>query len=188
MVLAVLFFDRLKLDDPVGALSVHLCGGIWGTLAVGIFSTNPAYTFLTQFTGVACAAVSFPCALAIFYVLKKTIGIRVSEDEELRLGLTSESTAWRLTPGSRFSATNKIIEAKNLTPLSRRFAWCGPAGEPFKKLSLSRSSGFLSLRPGGALSSKNDRSISRIQFRQRARARGQRRVSGSPPERYCARS
>ena len=39
---------------------------------------------LTQFTGVACAAVSFPCALAIFYVLKKTIGIRVSEDEELR--------------------------------------------------------------------------------------------------------
>ena len=84
VVLAVLFFDRLKLDDPVGALSVHLCGGIWGTLAVGIFSTNPAYTFLTQFTGVACAAVSFPCALAIFYVLKKTIGIRVSEDEELR--------------------------------------------------------------------------------------------------------
>ncbi len=84
VVLAVLFFDRLKLDDPVGALSVHLCGGIWGTLAVGIFSTNPAYTFLTQLTGVACAAVSFPCALAIFYVLKKTIGIRVSEDEELR--------------------------------------------------------------------------------------------------------
>lgn len=84
VVLAVLFFDRLRLDDPVGALSVHLCGGIWGTLAVGIFSTNPEYTFLTQLTGAVCAAVSFPCALTIFWLLKKTIGIRVSENEELR--------------------------------------------------------------------------------------------------------
>ena len=81
---SVLLFDRLRLDDPVGALSVHLCGGIWGTLAVGIFSTNPEYTFLTQLAGAGCAALSFPCALAIFWVLKKTIGIRVSADEELR--------------------------------------------------------------------------------------------------------
>ena len=83
-VLAVLCFDRLRLDDPVGALSVHLCGGIWGTLAVGIFSVNPDHTILKQLIGVVCAAVAFPCALAIFYVLKKTIGIRVSVDEELR--------------------------------------------------------------------------------------------------------
>ena len=42
VVFAVPFFDKLKLDDPVGALSVHLVNGIWGTLAVGIFASNPA--------------------------------------------------------------------------------------------------------------------------------------------------
>lgn len=84
VVVAVLLFDRLLLDDPVGALSVHLVCGVWGTLAVGIFSTNPDHTFFTQLIGVlAVAAVAFPAALLIFQVLKKTIGVRVSEDEEL---------------------------------------------------------------------------------------------------------
>jgi Amt family ammonium transporter len=82
-VLGVLFFDKLKIDDPVGALSVHLVGGVFGTLAVGIFS--PDYTFLTQLLGVVSyGVVCFPAALLIFFVLKKTMGIRVSEEEEMK--------------------------------------------------------------------------------------------------------
>jgi Amt family ammonium transporter len=84
VVFGVSLFDKLKLDDPVGALSVHLLCGIWGTLAVGIFSTNPDHSFLTQLLGVAAyGAVSFAGALALFALLKFTIGIRVSEEEEL---------------------------------------------------------------------------------------------------------
>jgi len=81
---SVMFFDRIKIDDPVGAVSVHLVCGIWGTLAVGIFSTNPEYSFLVQLAGVACYGVfAFTCALGIFGALKLTMGIRVSEAEEL---------------------------------------------------------------------------------------------------------
>ena len=79
----VLFFDMVKLDDPVGALSVHLVNGVWGTLAVGIFSAS--YSFMTQLLGVVViGAASFACAFAIFFVLKKLFGIRVTEKEELR--------------------------------------------------------------------------------------------------------
>ncbi len=86
VVLAVIFIDtRLKLDDPVGALSVHLVCGVWGTLAVGIFSTNPAHTLWIQLVGVASyAVVAFPAAFAIMWVVKKTCGIRVSEEEEIK--------------------------------------------------------------------------------------------------------
>jgi Amt family ammonium transporter len=84
-VLGVMFFDKLKIDDPVGALSVHLVNGVFGTLAVGIFSTSPDYTFMTQLIGVLSYGVfCFPAALLIFFVLKKTMGIRVSEEEELK--------------------------------------------------------------------------------------------------------
>ena len=84
IVFAVSFIDAIKLDDPVGAIAVHLICGIWGTLAVGLFSTNPEHTFLIQLTGVACYAVF--CIIASFlilFTLKKTDGIRVSEKEEL---------------------------------------------------------------------------------------------------------
>jgi len=84
VVFGVSMFDRLKLDDPVGALSVHLLCGIWGTLAVGIFSSDPGHAFGTQLLGVlAYGAVSFATAALLFVVLKVTIGIRVSEEEEL---------------------------------------------------------------------------------------------------------
>jgi Amt family ammonium transporter len=84
VVYSVMFFDRVKIDDPVGAISVHLVCGIWGTLAVGIFSTNPEHSFVTQLIGVAAyGAAAFGAALAIFGTLKATIGIRVSEGEEL---------------------------------------------------------------------------------------------------------
>jgi len=85
VVFAVFLFDRIKLDDPVGATSVHLVNGIWGTLAVGIFSTNPDHSFMVQLIGVAAyGAASFISAFLIFLVLKLTIGIRVDADEELR--------------------------------------------------------------------------------------------------------
>ncbi len=81
---SVMFFDRVKIDDPVGAISVHLVCGIWGTLAVGIFSTNPDHSFLKQLIGIACyGGFTFASALGIFALLKWTIGIRVSEEEEL---------------------------------------------------------------------------------------------------------
>lgn len=84
IVFAVAFIDAIKLDDPVGAIAVHLICGIWGTLAVGIFSTNPEHTFLIQLTGVACYAVfCLATSFLIIFTLKKTVGIRVSEREEL---------------------------------------------------------------------------------------------------------
>jgi Amt family ammonium transporter len=84
VVFSVVAFDRIKLDDPVGAISVHLTCGIWGTLAVGIFSTNPEHSFLTQLVGVgAYGLFAFGAAAAIFGVLRVTLGIRVSEEEEL---------------------------------------------------------------------------------------------------------
>ena len=85
VVVSVLAIDRAKLDDPVGAVSVHLVCGIWGTLAVGIFSAD--FSFVTQLIGVLAYGVfSFISALAIFAAIKAAIGIRVSEEEE-RMGL-----------------------------------------------------------------------------------------------------
>lgn len=84
IVFAVSCIDRLKLDDPVGAIAVHLFCGIWGTLAVGIFSTNPEHTFMAQLIGVACyAGFCLVTSFIILFALKKTVGIRVSEKEEL---------------------------------------------------------------------------------------------------------
>lgn len=84
VVLSAITLDKFKLDDVVGAVSVHLTCGIWGTLAVGIFSTNPDHTFGTQLIGVlSYGAVAFPLALLIFYILKLTIGVRVSEEHEI---------------------------------------------------------------------------------------------------------
>ena len=84
---AVLLIDRAKIDDPVGAISVHLVCGIWGTLAVGLFSVNADHSFGAQLIGVlSFGAFVFPAALAIFYCIKATMGLRVSAEEE-RAGL-----------------------------------------------------------------------------------------------------
>ncbi len=83
VVFSVIFIDRIKMDDPVGAISVHLTCGIWGTLAVGIFS--PDHSFLTQLIGVlAYGAFAFTAAFLIFSVIKATMGLRVSEEDERR--------------------------------------------------------------------------------------------------------
>ncbi len=81
---SVVFFDKIKIDDPVGAISVHLTCGIWGTLAVGIFSTNPEHTLGAQALGVvAYGAATLVSAFAIFGSVKALMGLRVSEEEEL---------------------------------------------------------------------------------------------------------
>ena len=86
MPFAVVFFDRRKIDDPVGATSVHLVCGVLGTLAVGVFGAKAGLDqLLIQLTGVAAiGGFSFVASFAILYALKKTIGIRVSEEEELK--------------------------------------------------------------------------------------------------------
>lgn len=85
VVFAVVFFDRLKIDDPVGAISVHLIGGIWGTLAVGLFGNLAGFQqLLSQLLGIgAVGAFCFVSSWLIFFSLKRTIGIRVDEREEL---------------------------------------------------------------------------------------------------------
>lgn len=82
---AVMFFDRIKIDDPVGAISVHLVCGIWGTLAVGIFGEMASVSqFFTQLLGVlAYGAATVTFAVIVFSVLRSTMGIRVDPEEEL---------------------------------------------------------------------------------------------------------
>ncbi len=83
VVLSVLFLDKIKIDDPVGAISVHLVCGIFGTLAVGIWGAKAGSAqFMTQLTGVAAYSLTFVAAFAIFFVIKLVMGLRVSPEEE----------------------------------------------------------------------------------------------------------
>jgi Amt family ammonium transporter len=106
VVLAVLFFDRLRIDDPVGALSVHLVNGVFGTLAVGLFADKRVASALgtdspllsngllvdgtlkqlgVQALGViSVGAFVFAVAFVLWLVIKVTMGIRVSREEEMR--------------------------------------------------------------------------------------------------------
>ncbi|MFL5729064.1 MAG: ammonium transporter [Cytophagaceae bacterium] len=85
VVFSVLIFDRMKVDDPVGAVSVHLVCGTWGTLAVGIFGKlKGPDQILSQLIG--CAAIGiFTCTVSflILLLIRKTLGLRVSQKQEL---------------------------------------------------------------------------------------------------------
>lgn len=104
VVVSVLFWDRLKIDDPVGALSVHLVCGMFGTIAVGLFASPEVLSaygmdayckaglfygggvaqLVTQLTGIVTVGVSiFVPSLILWALLKATVGIRVSEKEEI---------------------------------------------------------------------------------------------------------
>jgi len=88
---SVLFFEKIKVDDPVGAVSVHLVGGIFGTLSVGLFATEGGLFWgggfartATQVVGIAAVgAATFSLTFFAWWILRATVGIRVSADEEL---------------------------------------------------------------------------------------------------------
>ena len=85
VVVAVNLIDRWKLDDPVGAIAVHLFCGIWGTIAVGIIGAKASLDqFLVQF--ISISIIAFFCCVSAFLILftiKKTLGLRVSNREEM---------------------------------------------------------------------------------------------------------
>jgi ammonium transporter, Amt family len=99
VVLSVIMFDKIRIDDPVGALSVHLVNGVFGTLCVGLFAQDKitgtatgsglffgggSKLFIVQLTGVvSVAAYTFLVSLIAWGVLKATMGIRVSLQEEI---------------------------------------------------------------------------------------------------------
>jgi len=83
VVFAVPLFDKLKIDDPVGALSVHLVNGIWGTLAVGIFVAD--VSFMDQLKGVAVVgAIVFPLSFFVIFVLNKISKFRAEDDNQVQ--------------------------------------------------------------------------------------------------------
>ena len=82
VVFAIPLFDKLELDDPVGALSVHLVNGIWGTLAVGIFVAD--VSFLAQLKGVAIVGIYvFSISFVVLYTINKIIKFTADDDEQL---------------------------------------------------------------------------------------------------------
>jgi Amt family ammonium transporter len=98
VVLGVLMFDKLKVDDPVGALAVHLLNGVWGTLALGLFYDDTVATniaalatglsrfeqTLVQLKGIAAVGLFTVCVSTVFWLaIKLTLGLRVSEEEEV---------------------------------------------------------------------------------------------------------
>lgn len=86
VVLSVLLFDKIKVDDPVGAISVHGVNGAWGTLAAGLFHVNGISLKVigVQLLGIgACFLWVFPAAYVLFKLIAKTMGLRVSKEEEL---------------------------------------------------------------------------------------------------------
>lgn len=107
---SVVFFDsKLKLDDPVGATSVHLVCGIWGTLAVGIFGIGE-FSFVTQLIGVASiGAFTFTFTFAMFFLLKKTVGIRVSEEHEIK-GLDVSEHDMQAYQGVETAVYDMVVE------------------------------------------------------------------------------
>ena len=86
VVFSILFFDRIKVDDPVGAISVHGVCGIWGTLAVGLSffnGGNEDLSLVTQLIGtLSICGFAFLASLIIFLVIKGVFGLRVDADEE----------------------------------------------------------------------------------------------------------
>jgi len=95
------FFEKIKVDDPIYALSVHGAAGIWGTLANGLFATEELATkvnvgkaglfdgggwdqFIVQLESVVvCGAFAFVASFIVLWVVKKTIGFRVTEEQEI---------------------------------------------------------------------------------------------------------
>ncbi len=85
VVFSVMAIDNLKIDDPVGAISVHLVCGIWGTIAAGLFDYTGSYSVGTQLLGIAAYGITCVIAAGILFgAIKAILGVRVSEEEEIQ--------------------------------------------------------------------------------------------------------
>lgn len=95
VVFAIPMFDKFKIDDPVGALSVHLINGIWGTIAVALFAD---FSFLTQLKSIAVVGLfTFTVSFIVFIIIKKLIGLRSDEEHEY-VGLDLEECGLEAYP------------------------------------------------------------------------------------------
>ena len=116
VVFSVAFFDKIKIDDPVGATSVHLVCGIWGTLAVGIFGGGNIVHQIIGILSIGGFTVAF--SAIVWTLLKVTIGIRVHEEEEFEgldksehgmeayAGFVTEADAFGVSPSTISSASD----------------------------------------------------------------------------------
>jgi len=96
---AIPFFDKLKIDDPVGSLSVHLVAGIWGTIAVGIF--NPEVILLNQLKGIVIVGIFvFVSSFIVWKILDLIFELRVDEEIEIN-GLDITQTGLEAYPEFR---------------------------------------------------------------------------------------
>ena len=135
VVVSVLFFDRIRVDDPVGAISVHGVNGAWGTLAAGIFNMGgtSAKIIGVQLLGIgACFLWVFPTAFILFKLIDKTIGLRVSPEEEVEglditehggnaypnFGIQSHESASGFSGGGTISSRPEFVKAAQDVALS----------------------------------------------------------------------
>jgi Amt family ammonium transporter len=111
VVFSVLFFEKIRVDDPVGAISVHGTCGAWGTLSAGIFAIDGFSLSVVgvQLLGiVACFLWVFPAAFIMFKIISKTIGLRVSPEEELE-GLDLSEHAGNAYPDFEVSSYGGMV-------------------------------------------------------------------------------
>ncbi|MCA9674874.1 MAG: ammonium transporter [Kofleriaceae bacterium] len=130
VIVACAFFEKVKVDDPVGAVSVHGVCGAWGTLSAGIFNVNGfSWAQLgTQAIGVTAAFVwSFGLCYILFRVLKATIGLRVSAEEETE-GLDLSEHGSECYPGDNSVAGHAAAAEELPTAATHHAAALEPAG------------------------------------------------------------
>jgi len=138
---SVLFFDKIKIDDPVGAISVHGVCGMWGTLAIGLFHTEAGLLVgggtsqvLVQLMGIGAAfAWAFPVSMLIFLAIKYTVGLRVTEAEEMEgLDVTEHGMhaypAHLITEGHGGSPISPAMASQAATPAVQAIAQPQPEG------------------------------------------------------------
>ncbi|HEX9856618.1 MAG TPA: ammonium transporter [Acidimicrobiia bacterium] len=115
MVGSVVFLDRIGIDDPVGAISVHGTAGLWGVLAVGIFAAGDGVTLANQAVGAfAIIAWSLVTSLLVFKLVDVLVGIRVSPEEEVS-GLDRSEHGVSAYP--EFVFREQVVDPKALDPV-----------------------------------------------------------------------
>jgi Amt family ammonium transporter len=130
VVLAVLFFDRIKVDDPVGAISVHGVCGAWGTLAAGIFNIGgtSAKIIGVQLLGIGAAFIwAFTTGFIMFKLIDMVVGIRVSPEEEAE-GLDYGEHGARAYPD--FQIVSATTSVAGPGPMQGLKSWASTTASP----------------------------------------------------------